>query len=1784
MLDTLLEGARTHNLREVSLTLRPGQVVVVTGVSGAGKSSLSLDTLYAEGQRRFVESFSPYARQFLERLERPPVARLDPVPAGVAVDRRAPIKSSRSTVATLADVEPYLAALFVREAHPLCPVHDCEATALDPSSAAERVGERFGAARVLVTFPVEARHVDRYLEVRDSLVESGLRRLWLSGRLTDIDQVRPSAAVGAEGPALVVLDRVRADDGKRVVQGVESAWQHHGSLCVVRAADQAGEELTLRQGLSCPVCGRTLPGPRPGLFSYESPLGACATCRGFGRTLGVDLDKVIPDPERALAKGAVRPWRGASTRWERSELSKLCRRHDIPTDRPWARLTERQRRWVLEGDGSWDSGRFPGISGWFKWLESRAYKMHVRVLLSRYRSYDLCHACDGQRLNPTALAYRVGGANIAEWHALEVSEARRRISDLTVASGQGKLARREIETRLEYLEKVGLGYLTLHRQARTLSGGEAQRVALTAALGTSLNNALFVLDEPTVGLHPSDVAPLIEMLRELSQRNNTVLVVEHDPLIIAGADRVLELGPGAGREGGRLVADGTVAQVVARGGATARTFDGSRSQKRTPRSPAAQLFIRGASDNNLRSIDVLVPLGVVAAITGPSGSGKSTLAVDIVYRALARRLGDFDVEPPGAHTGIDGLEAIRKVSLVDATPLGRTSRGNAATYTKAWDAIRALYAAEPEAAAQGFSPATFSFNVDGGRCEACSGEGYETVEMQFLADVRLICPICRGRRFKEGVLAVQHRGVSIADVLEMTVDQALDVFRDQPKVSRALGPLPLLGLGYLGLGQPLSTLSGGEAQRLKLCRSLSDDPKGTLLVLDEPSAGLHADEVGKLSDTLDRIVAAGGSVLVVDHDLDLIARADWVIDLGPGAGVHGGQVVAEGPPARLAKSDSRTGRALRAHQSRKAPSGDAAGSGVMPARSSPRRLVVTRAREHNLRDVSVEIPHQSLCVVTGPSGSGKSTLAFDVVFAEGQRRFLDTLTPYARQFLPSMPRPDVDQVSGVPPSIALEQRTSRAGARSTVATVTEVAHYLRLLYAKLGVVHCPVHQGPISRLSPEAMLEAVSRVRQPALLLAPAVQARKGVYLELFSQAHRDGIERAYCDGEPVLTDSPPRLKKSREHSIDLVMSPPRLPQRFTREELARALRWGRGALKLREGSGREHLFSSGGACPVCGLSIPELDPRWFSFATRQGRCEACEGEGTVAYERVSGRGKNRVVEEWTEPCAKCEGTRLAPVPRAVRLAGERYPDFCARSVSSALSRVKELIFQGDAAKIADPLIRELSRRLSFLGDVGLDYLTLDRAAETLSGGELQRLRLAAQLGAGLTGALYVLDEPTIGLHPRDTARLLSNLRDLVALGSTVVVVEHDADTIRAADHLIDLGPGGGSQGGRVVAQGRPEAVLSRADSPTGRALSAPPELRPALSIASNAPRLELRGATAHNLKDVDLSIPVGRFTAVCGVSGSGKSTLVRQVLLPAVRQKLGLVTDPPKAFKKLTGTERLARAIAVDQSPIGRTPRSTPATFLGIWDVIRRLYAATPDAKVAGFSPARFSFNTPAGGRCTQCDGQGSITHEMSFLPDVITPCPACAGTRFEPQTLAIRFLGLSIGEVLALTAEEAAQVFANHPKVASPLKTLSDLGAGYITLGQGSHTLSGGEAQRLKLAAELTATSRHEPTLYVLDEPTTGLHLSDVTRLVHVLGRLVERGDTLVVIEHHPQVLAGADQLVELGPEGGERGGRVVFQGTVERAARADTATGQVIRELLGSSRKRGQSRKGLEEARPS
>ena len=1767
MQPTKLRGARTHNLRSIDLDIAPGTYLAIVGPSGAGKSSLAFRTLYAEGQRRYVESFSAYARQFLERLARPPVDELDPVPVGIAVDRQAPVRTSRSTVGTMTEIADYAKHLWAHAAELHCPGCGSLVHRDAPTRAAQSVMTELAGEKLLVTYPVAVADEEHFIGVREGLLREGYRRVRVKGKVRDLDEVPPSDVTNGRSTHLdVVADRTvaRPRDQARLVEALEDAMRRGAGHATVWSA--GGAELGFSEGLHCPKCDRSFRRATPGLFSFNSPIGACETCRGFGRTIEIDLERVMPDFNLSPDDGAIRAWQGKATTWERKELKKNAKKVGVSLDKPLVDWTPEQLDWLIEGDAIGYPKGWWGIRSWFKWMESRAYKMHVRVFLSRYRKYEKCADCNGTRLKSEALAWHIDRLSLPELYALPASDAlaflERQEERFTGDAGAALLWREAIG-RLRALHDVGLGYLSLDRTSRTLSGGETQRVALTSALGATLNGAMFVLDEPTVGLHPRDVERLLGVVKALSKDENIAVVVEHDPEMILGADRVVELGPGAGENGGQIVFDGTPAALRKAKTATSAALRSNGAVSKARRKAKGWIEVKGASGHNLRSVDAAFPLGVMTCVTGVSGSGKSSLVLETLLPAVQRKLGVKSEGAPLEHERMAGFDSLEGVVGVDQAPLGRTSRGNAATYLKIWETFRKRFTQQPLSKERGYKPGFFSFNVVGGRCEACRGDGAETVEMQFLADVVFSCPECQGRRFVGPVLDVTYMGLNIADVLELTAHQAAERFVDDAILSRALKPLLDVGLGYLRLGQPLNTLSGGEAQRLKLAEALLRATPGSLLVFDEPTAGLHANDVEPLMKVLDELVERGDTVIVVEHDMHVAALADHVIDLGPGAGGGGGRIVAHGSPEAVAKKKSSQTAPYLARALGKSGKKRAAPRKKKQDAAAPlREIRIAGAREHNLKNITVHIPREELVVLTGPSGSGKSTLAFDVLFAEGQRRYLETLSPYARQYMPQLPRPSVDQVVGVPPSVSLEQRMTRAGANSTVATVTEVSHYLRLIWARIGVLHCVDCDVPIAARPASQLIHAVKRRfgAKKVTLLAPVVRGRKGIHRELLKKAMKDGFTEARIDGDLRTLEPGMKLDRYTEHDVELVVGRALGKSAGLLALLEKALQVGDGAAWAVAGS-EEMQLSSKQACPSCGRGYPELDPRFFSFNTRQGQCPACEGRGEIIKKNWRGRRRKRAVER--RLCDQCDQTRLSPLARGVTVDDMSITTLFDLSVSEAVEALREVELDGRDATIAKTPLQEALRRLSFLEEVGLGYLGLGRAANTLSGGEMQRVRLAAQLGSGLTGVLYVLDEPTIGLHPRDTGQLLGALRGLVDRGNSVLVVEHDADTIRAADHVIDVGPGGGKHGGRVLSQG---SLSKMKGSVTAAALARPPHVPTKRRSTRDVSWLELSGVNHHNLQNVDVRFPLERFVAVTGVSGSGKSSLVREVLLRATREAVGMVNDQPAGeFQKIKGFRSLKRAIEIDQSPIGRTPRSVPATYIGIWNTVRQLLAGTPEARARGYTASRFSFNVEEG-RCPECKGQGSIHVEMAFLPDVNVPCETCNGMRFTPETLSVRWQGLNAGELLELEVSEAVEVFSPVNKIRQPLELLDELGLGYLHLGQASNTLSGGEAQRIKLVSELAAGLNTGPSLYVMDEPTTGLHRDDVDRLLGVLDRLVERGDTVAVIEHHPDVMLASDWIIDLGPEGGIHGGRVVAQGTPEAIAkRKRSHTGEVLRREL-------------------
>ncbi len=1816
--------ARQNNLKSIDLEIPHNSITVITGPSGAGKSSLAMDTLYAEGQRLYAETFSAYARQFLDRVDRPDVRNIESIMPATAVRRKGAVRTARSTVGTLIEAMYSLEHLFALGAVRKC--DDCNGAVKNTQTenAVDRILEWADGEPLIIGAPL--RTADSIMEsastkeILSDLAAAGWTRVLYGKQLMRIENLLKNE--DRENPWIdcridVVLDRLKPAkrNRRRLSEAVEHGWRiGRGILRAYRTQNGAtGEFLDIARGLVCSACNKSYPPVSSHMFSFNTGIGACSECNGYGNTLEWDGAAIVPDEEKTLREGAVYPFTMPSFHQARFDLLNACIRVGIKTDIPFKLLTEKARSFVFRGDSN-----FYGVEGLFDYLQKKQYKMHVRVLLSRFRKGVTCRKCKGSRLSPEALRYELWGKTIDRAAALTAVDLVNWLKEQKQTTNRGpeETLLSDLLQRAQTLEALGLGHLTLDRPARTLSGGELSRVHLTRAVGSRPAGTLYILDEPTTGLHCTDVESMCDVIEDLSAMENTVVVVENNPIVTARAHHVVELGPESGEKGGRLVYEGPCRNVSKK---LPRKFPRHEAVLVEPPEPSGWIHVENACINNIRNLSLSIPLGNLVVITGVSGSGKSSLLEEVIFKNLERcskkwtkllrekgkartcnkgkKLTEW-IEPVANAKRMLLEGRLKEIKLLDQNPIGRSSRSNPATYMKALDPIRKLFAEQPDAKRLGMGPGCFSFNSPSGRCPRCEGAGFEKIEMQFLADMELRCPECNGNRYRPEVLNVRCMGLSIADILNTTVDEAVKTFSDHTNFISRITPMQKVGLGYLKLGQPATTLSGGEAQRMKLARILHSASPSSLLLLDEPTAGLHESDIEVLVNLWNKLVSDGVTVWVVEHDLSVISRAHHLIDLGPGGGPAGGKVVVQGDVIQVAKcKSSRTGKALQKYilnDSLPAAKSDRKKNNRPTTHSLKGHILVQGAREHNLQDITVKIPRKKLVGITGVSGSGKSTLAFDIVFAEGQRLYLESRDAYIRTNIRPLPRPNVQKISGIPPTAAVSQRTSGGSQRSTVAVVTEISHYLRLLYSRFGVQYCPDCDVAIKTSSRKEMIREITRLSKSEKihLAVPVVRSRKGRHVQTLVRLKRKGFEQARIDGCITALKPLPELARYNEHDIDAIIGV--LDKRSTGQELndsvAAALNLN-STIVLISDHNNDTVLSTGRTCPGCNRGFEPLDPLMLSFNSRRGACPGCGGLGikrgkkldpeTLDEDTNSNKPKSRsndcssfetIVSKETV-CKDCNGQRLRPESRSVKLDGITLPALTALFASEAVERVKGMKFIGAGSSRASEIVREVISRISALDRLGLGYLTLDRRTSTLSSGEAQRVRLAALLGSGLSGACYVLDEPTIGLHPQDTGRMLSAFKTFTRRGCTVVVVEHDESVIRSCDHVIDMGPGAGKYGGRIVESGTVEKIERTRKSKTGQALreaesrrKSSPCYKSKAKLHNDKAVLTIKRARLYNLKNISVSFLQGSLNAVTGVSGSGKSSLVMGVLADAVD---GLLKKRrPKWSDGIQTTFPIDSLKIVTSAPIGHTSRSVVATYLGIFDHIRNLFSGRAEAKMKGYSPASFSFNVD-GGRCDACRGKGETKVEMKFLPDVFIPCEFCETRRYRPEILDIMYRGHDISSVLSMSVRDALDLFQGVWHIRRPLELLSELGLDYLAIGQPSPTLSGGEAQRIRLASEISSTSRN--TIYLLDEPTTGLHMADVKLLIQALRRLASRENTIVIIEHNLDLISECDHVVDLGPGGGPSGGSVTAAGPPAQVALAETPTGVFLGKNMGFSRHR-------------
>ena len=1258
--EIVIVGANEHNLKNVSLTIPRDTLTVFTGVSGSGKSSLAFDTIFKEGQRRFVESLSSYARQFLGQTDKPKVEHIEGLSPTISVDQKTVNRNPRSTVGTITEIYDHFRLLFARLGTPHCPNCGVKITTQTADQITDHAYLEALNEPCLILAPMIKERKGEYRKELEQWCKEGFVRARINGEIQRLDEEIALARYEKHSIDLVIdrLTLVSAEKS-RFAEGVERALHLTEGLVLVHYRN---EDHLFSQLMACPRCQIAIPEMEPRLFSFNAPQGACPTCNGLG-TITFFKEEKLCDPDKSLAEGALKcvTERGniMFTRIDQSHFNLLFKQFKIDASLPWKELPQEQRDLILQGNAQIPLGisnvfrygshlrkrlkkkQWPGVSSILQFVNK-----FVKSALEKYQDKFICPDCSGHRLNPTALAVQFHEQTIETLSIMPIEESLEFFENLKLKEKEHKIGRdifREIKSRLKFLNDVGVGYLSLNRSAATLSGGEGQRIRLASQVGSGLQGVLYILDEPSIGLHQSDNQKLIHTLKMLRDRGNTVFVVEHDEETIAAADHLIDIGPTAGKKGGYITAQGSMKEIIQANDSITGQFLARREKIEIPqerRKPnKIHLTIHEAALNNLQHITVKIPLGLFVSIAGVSGSGKSSLIDGILKKALSKHLYG-SAETPGPHKKITGLEYIDRVIEINQSPIGRTPRSNPATYTKAFDEIRKLFSSVPESKSRGYKPGRFSFNVKGGRCEDCTGAGIQTIEMQFLSDVEIPCDTCQGKRFNTETLQIFYKGKTIYNILEMTVNEALEFFAVIPNLARTLQTLKDVGLGYAHLGQPSTTLSGGEAQRVKLAAELRKKSTGkTLYILDEPTTGLHFQDIRYLLSCLNRLIDQGNTVIVIEHNLDVLKVTDYLIELGPGGGKYGGQQVCQGTPEQVARhKSSLTGKFLKPVLAEEINWSTAATPKTQPKaskNSGERNIVVKGASKNNLRHIDVTIPTNKMTVITGVSGSGKTSLAFDTIFAEGQARYLESLSTYARRFLGRVDKAPVDSIDGLAPAIAINQKAGSRNPRSTVATTTEIYDYLRLLFARIGQAHCPHCGEPLRDYTPtRAAQYCVENFDQERLiLLAPLYRPRSKKILLLDEPSHlkhiipnlrTEGFIRIYVNKKEVHLDEwdqvESRLSLSKKTAVDLVIDRVKVKksdQKRLAEAIEVAYQKGHGLLKilLPDQKDRSILLSERPGCVNCDYYQEEpLTPRMFSFNSHVGACPACDGLGTTAY------------------------------------------------------------------------------------------------------------------------------------------------------------------------------------------------------------------------------------------------------------------------------------------------------------------------------------------------------------------------------------------------------------------------------------------------------------------------------------------------------------------------------------------------------------------------------------------
>jgi len=1713
----IIKNLKENNLKNISIDITHDNLTVVTGRSGSGKSTLAFDTIYSEGQRRYLETFSSYTRQFFSKIKKPDLDYIDNVRPSIAIEQKTRVFNSRSTVGTITGINDHLKNLFANISEPFCPNTNKKLVHWNTSKIFKELQSLKFKSTLYIGFIYEVKNPKNYQFEIEFLISNGYLRIF-NTKTNTIEKINSILKKTKTKEFIVIIDRAKKETiSKPKLQDSISSAFTHGDLIVI---DQDTNKQTIftkdiSKQTDFKISHHKL---TPSLFSFNSNIGACPSCTGFGKILIPTEKSLILNPNLCIAEGAINCWATPSYRLIKSKFLTFCKIEKICTKTPWLKLSKKEKKIIFNGNKN-----FIGITTWFKRLERKSYKMHIKVFLSKHREQVDCPDCLGSKLKKESLLYKINDKNISEVSNLSFDKLIDYFKTLKTIYKNNKKAKEIIskaEIQINTLIDLGLNYLSLNRLSKSLSGGETQRVNIASTLNSSLVTTQFVLDEPTVGLHSKDTEKLINTITNIKNTGNSVLVVEHDPDFIKKADTIIEVGPEGGNKGGEISYHGN---YNAWKNKDKLTFEFNKSELK----PKNFLKVKNANKRNLKNLDLDIPLNCLTVITGVSGSGKSTLCHQVISKAWD----NYNLKIKTTDNQVSGFNQISDLKIINQTPLAKSPRSNIATYSKIYTYIRELFSNTQKAKSLKLTSSYFSFNVKNGRCLECEGNGYIKENLQFLSDIFVTCDKCLGERFQDFILNIKYNNKNISQVLNLTIDQALDFFIDTPRIAKKLLTLQKLGLSYLKLNHSLSMLSGGEAQRLKLASIISSKETNNLLIFDEPTTGLHVEDIKLLQSCFNELIANGNSLLVIEHNLQLISFSDYIIDLGPSGGDKGGEVIKTGSfndfYSKKLNPKSYTQIAIKDFKKNLNKKPTKLNKTKQKKTGKIKELTILGAKEHNLKNIDIRFALNSITAITGVSGSGKSTIAKDIIFSEGQRRYLNCLSTYARQFIKGLTEPDIRQISGVQPSICIGQHLSQPSKLSTVGTISEVYSYLRLLYSKIGIQFCPDHPSEkIVPLSVQDLSLIIKKYNKKIKVLAPIIRNKKGFHKDILNQPENSELIGFRINNKYIPMHTDLELERNINHDIDYVtasFNPSNFPIEVINEICSLTLNLGNNNLIINDGK-KDINYNTEKSCSICNQGFSKLDPEDFSFNSRRGKCSNCSGFGSVN----------------DKLCNICLGSRLNSKSNNVKINDLTIFELTKQKpleIKKIINSIKTTNFNN---KLIEPIVLELNKKIDSLINLGLNHLELNRPCRNLSSGELQRLRISSAFNSNLTGAMYILDEPSAGLHPNDNQLVLNEIKKLKEENNTILLIEHDFKTIEVAENIIETGPSGGEKGGEITFNG-PFAKFKKENK----------DFFQIPNIVKNKNKyknyLNIKNANINNLKNLSLKIPLNQIVTICGVSGAGKSSLLKSSIFDTLT--IGKQKENNYSLKKIKIESDLEinKTIIINKNPIGANSRSTPASYLKIWDEVRKLFALSISAKARGWGASHFSYNTGKG-RCQECSGLGEVKLDLNFLEQARQKCEVCNQTRFKTDTLQIKYKEKSISDVLNMTFKTANDFFKSNKKIHPKIELANQLGLGYLRLGQSSKTLSGGECQRIKLISELSAkTVKHN--LYILEEPSIGLHRQDNDLLITVLKELKNRGNSIFIVEHDEDYIANSDHIIEMGPGAGDAGGKILFNDNINK-----------------------------------